>query len=94
MPDIDGRLAPTPLWKGKKAKYFGTNLGMWGLAKYWPFLKETRVIYHDRDMEVRTQAVGMGLHARLGATSPIRALDGELFKMIMDIATPPIVFNG
>lgn len=96
MPDIDGLLAPTPLWKGKKAVYRGNHMGMWGVAKRSVDHMQWRADRHSWDMEERTQAVGMGLHARLGAASPIRALDGhdELFRMIMDIATPLIMFNG
>ena len=96
MPDNRWRLSAPPLWKGKKAKYVGSDMGMWVGAKYWASVKQMRLQIHVHVMEERTEAVGMGLHARLGAASPIRALDGhdELFRMIMDIATPPIVFNG
>ena len=96
MPDNRWRLSAPRLWKGKNAEYVGTNTGMWEGATYWASVKQMRLQNHVQVMEERTQAVGMGLHARLGAASPIRALDGhdELFRMIMDIATPTIMFNG
>ena len=91
MPDLHGYLEPRPLWKGKKAVYVRSTMDKWGLAKHWASVMKTRVNSHIWDMEDRTQAVSMSLHARLGAASPIRVLDGETFR---DVATPPIVFNG
>ena len=94
MSDINGRLPPRPLWRGKKAVYVGGCMTNWDMTKYWADDMKWRVKRHSWDMVDRGEAIGMGLHARLGAASPIQALDDELIKMILDVATLSIVFNG
>ena len=94
MSGINGRLPPRPLWRGKKAVYVGGCMTNWDMAVYRVDQMKGGVRRQDVDMQYRGEAIGMGLHARLGAASPIQALDDELIKMILDVATLSIVFNG